>query len=285
MSKKMQTIKTGAEFVSVDREMSRDNVSFFHIPINQRYEEKESNSLYPPDGRMRHWYNPNHDDAYMRAGKSNADTYRKSFEKHFGELKEGDKMMELGCSSGRMIRWFEPEASRGVDVWGVDIDGPAISWAQQNLPSNLNFFMNTTLPHLPFRDDSFNFIYAESVFTHIGELADAWLLELTRVMNKDRGPAILSINDDHAKKTLEKLYPDLDSLPPHKFVGSRTAIKIKKDIKEPFGKLVFNNSPFFTGVWYSNEFILSRLEKIFDVVQIIPGFHGMYQTAYVLKIK
>jgi SAM-dependent methyltransferase len=256
-----------------------------HISLNSG-KEKESNSICPPDGRMRHWYNLNHDDLYIYQASINAETYRKSFEKHLGELKEGDKIMEFGCSSGRLIRWFEPEASRGVDVWVVDIDGPAITWAQQNLPSNLNFFMNTTSPHLPFRDDSFNFIFAESVFTHIAELADAWLLELARVMNKDRGLAIISINDERAIENLEKINPPkYNEMGKCIYTGPRKALGLIKDLKEPFGKLTFNEGPWQTGVWYSNEFILSRLNKIFDIIEIIPYYHSMYQTAYILKIK
>jgi len=256
-----------------------------HISFNSE-NEKESNSICPQNGRMRHWYNLDHDEHYMEGGSINADVYRKSFEKHFGELKEGDKIMEFGCSSGRLIRWFEPEASRGVDVWGVDIDGPAIAWAQQNLPSNLNFFMNTTLPHLPFRDDSLNFIFAESVFTHIGELADAWLLELARVMNKDRGLAIISINDQYALDEVKRLNPEeTDENSNKKYTGPLKALRLIKDLKDPFGKLTFNDGPWLTGVWYSNEFILSRLNKIFNIIEIIPKYHGMYQTAYLLSIK
>ena len=276
----MGELSTSSASLFINDGKEIDNVS-----INSS-NERESNSLCPPNGRMRHWYSYGKDGKYMAGGSLNADVYRKSFEKHFGELKEGDKIMELGCSSGRMIRWFEPEASRGVDVWGCDIDGPAIAWAQQNLPSNLNFFMNTTAPHLPFRDNSFNFIFAESVFTHIAELADAWLLELARVMNKDRGLAILSINDEYAYDEFERLDPaPIGETGNKRFTGPQKARKLIKDLKEPLGKLTFTDGPWLTGVWYSNEFILSRLNKIFNIIEIIPKYHGMYQTAYLLSIK
>jgi len=70
-----------------------------------------------------------------------------------------------------------------------------------------------------------------------------------------------------------------------KYTGPLKALRLIKDLKDPFGKLTFNDGPWLTGVWYSNEFILSRLNKIFNIIEIIPKYHGMYQTAYLLSIK
>ena len=38
------------------------------------------------------------------------------------------------------------------------------------------------MPHLPFEDRHFGFVYAGSVFTHIDDLADAWFAELRRIL-------------------------------------------------------------------------------------------------------
>ena len=46
----------------------------------------------------------------------------------------------------------------------------------------MNFATVTTAPHLPFADGYFDFAYCSSVFTHISDLADAWLLELRRIV-------------------------------------------------------------------------------------------------------
>lgn len=76
-----------------------------------------------------------------------------------------------------MIRWLTKEAKAG-EVWGVDIAGSHILWCQQNLPAPFKFATTTSFPHLPFEDNYFDLIYAGSVFTHIADLAESWLLEL-----------------------------------------------------------------------------------------------------------
>jgi len=37
---------------------------------------------------------------------------------------------------------------------------------------------------LPFEDSSFDLVYCGSVFTHVSDLADAWFLELRRILRK-----------------------------------------------------------------------------------------------------
>jgi ubiquinone/menaquinone biosynthesis C-methylase UbiE len=81
----------------------------------------------------------------------------------------GQRIMELGCAAGRMLRCFSEEA-KNSEVWGTDISSEHIIWCQQNLSPPFNFFTNTTAAHLPFPDSYFDLIYAGSVFTHISEL-------------------------------------------------------------------------------------------------------------------
>ena len=40
----------------------------------------------------------------------------------------------------------------------------------------------TAFPHLPFEDNTFTLIYAGSVFTHILQLMDAWVMEFPRIL-------------------------------------------------------------------------------------------------------
>jgi len=79
-----------------------------------------------------------------------------------------------------MIRWLARFAAE-CQIWGVDISARHIVSCQENLNPPFNFATVTTQPHLPFEDRYFDLIYCASVFTHIDDLADAWLLELKRV--------------------------------------------------------------------------------------------------------
>ncbi len=77
-----------------------------------------------------------------------------------------------------MLRWFP--GGDGTERWGCDIKGETIAWCQQHPSPPMHFVTTTTLPHLPFEDKYFDFVYCGSVFTHIIDLPDAWFLELRR---------------------------------------------------------------------------------------------------------
>jgi SAM-dependent methyltransferase len=94
--------------------------------------------------------------------------------------KSGD-IFELGCADGRMLRWLEPFAA-DREIWGSDIDAGRILWCKQHLSPPFRFLTNTIVPHLPFEERKFGFIFAGSVFSHIDDLADAWLAELRRIL-------------------------------------------------------------------------------------------------------
>lgn len=78
---------------------------------------------------------------------------------------------------------------------GVDIAGSPIVWCQQHLQPPFKFVTTTSLPHLPFEDRHFDLVYAGSVFTHIADLADAWLLELRRIV-RPGGIVFLTVHDN-----------------------------------------------------------------------------------------
>ena len=95
-------------------------------------------------------------------------------------IQPGYRILDFGCGAGRMIRFFDDLAEE-CEIWGVDIVAEYIIWCQQHLSPPFRFATSTTFPHLPFEDRYFDFIYCASIFTHIADLADAWLLELRRV--------------------------------------------------------------------------------------------------------
>ena len=101
-----------------------------------------------------------------------------------------------------MLRWFGDVASQG-EAWGVDINASAIYWCQRHLNPPFKFVTATTFPHLPFEDSSFDLIYAGSVFTHITDLADGWLLELRRIV-RPGGKLYLSVFNKTTVKELAR---------------------------------------------------------------------------------
>jgi ubiquinone/menaquinone biosynthesis C-methylase UbiE len=97
------------------------------------------------------------------------------------ELAPGSRVLDFGCAAAPMLRTLR--ATRpDLELWGCDIDPLATDWCRRHLPDAFRVFTNTTAPHLPIPDATFDLIYAGSVFTHILHIADAWLLELARIL-------------------------------------------------------------------------------------------------------
>jgi ubiquinone/menaquinone biosynthesis C-methylase UbiE len=128
---------------------------------------------------------------FLNSGKVDVDKMKKILDSSGFRVQDGNRVLDLGCASGRMIRWLDEVAGR-CEVWGVDISAHHIIWCQEQLSPPFNFVTVTTMPHLPFEDGYFDLIYCGSVFTHISDLADAWLLELKRIMRPGENATSLS---------------------------------------------------------------------------------------------
>lgn len=116
-------------------------------------------------------------EAYLDSGKRHVEAMRALLSQH--GWTSGGRVLDFGCGAGRMTRWLLADA-KIAEIWGTDISAEHITWCKQHL-SPFHFVTTTTLPHLPFEDHTFGLIYAGSVFSHIDDLADAWLLELRRI--------------------------------------------------------------------------------------------------------
>jgi SAM-dependent methyltransferase len=132
---------------------------------------------------------------YLEMGKKFVDAMQAILRPNGGTLEPGQRILDFGCASGIMIRWLRDLAEAG-EVWGVDISERHTYWCQQHLSPPFYFSTSTSFPHLPFEDGFFDFIYAGSVFTHIADLSEMWLLELKRI-TRPGGRLYLTIHDEH----------------------------------------------------------------------------------------
>lgn len=133
-------------------------------------------------------------EVYLASGELHASTIARAVAEHGLVVGEAHRVLEFGCGYGRVLRWW-PAVAPGAEVWGVDLDAKRIAWARAHLPASFRLSTCTTLPHLPFPDDSFDLVYACSVIPHISELGDAWVLELRRVL-RPGGLAYLTVYDE-----------------------------------------------------------------------------------------
>jgi SAM-dependent methyltransferase len=96
---------------------------------------------------------------------------------------DGKRVLDFGCGAGRTLRHFQEEA-RVAEFYGCDIDRPSIAWLLENMSPPFHAVQNDEVPPLPLESDSFDLIYAISVFTHISDHWSAWLVELHRLLRE-----------------------------------------------------------------------------------------------------
>lgn len=90
-------------------------------------------------------------------------------------------ILDFGSGCGRVIRALAGNLP-DTKLFGTDIDPEAIAWCQANYGRFGSFSTCPHEPPTPYSDNSFDFIYGISVFTHLPEdLQFKWLQELRRI--------------------------------------------------------------------------------------------------------
>jgi len=100
----------------------------------------------------------------------------------FKDLKEGEKVLDLGCGNGRWYRVFK---DKKIDYFGVDNSGKLIEIAKENFPE-AKFFVGDAL-NLPFPENFFDKVYSIALLHHIPseEFRIKVLNEAKRVLKKE----------------------------------------------------------------------------------------------------
>jgi ubiquinone/menaquinone biosynthesis C-methylase UbiE len=225
--------------------------------------------LPTPPERLWLAYGPTIED-YLKSGKSHVDRMRSLLADSGFSFDQGMRVMEFGCAAGRMLRWLDDVADR-CEIWGTDISGDHIVWCKQYLRPPFHFFITTTTPHLPFADGYFDLIYAGSVFSHIDDLADTWLLELRRIL-KPGGRLFITVCDNDTVRIHTNDGSDL----------GRT-LACHKDFYQNNDYAMFTIGRFMRSiVFYDKDYLARLVAPMFDVVSITPEAYGS-QTGVLLR--
>jgi SAM-dependent methyltransferase len=171
--------------------------------LHNRNAPSDRNGLVLPSPRLR----------VLVAGTAEVDVFVRTGEVHAGYLRELlaragrpirglDSILDFGCGCGRIARWFSDLPRTQIN--GCDYNDALVAWCRQNLA-----FMHTSktalYPPLPYADESFDFLYAYSVFTHLSvNLTDLWMRELRRVV-KPGGLVWFTV---HGESYSERLLPE-----------------------------------------------------------------------------
>ncbi|WP_417815455.1 class I SAM-dependent methyltransferase [Thalassospira alkalitolerans] len=81
---------------------------------------------------------------------------------HFG-LKKGDKILELGCAKGFILKDFH---DLGYQVQGIDLSQYAVSHAHEDVKNNI---ICADCTSIPFENNEFDFVFSKEMLPHLDE--------------------------------------------------------------------------------------------------------------------
>jgi SAM-dependent methyltransferase len=199
-------------------------------------------------------------------------------------LRADQRFLDFGCASGRVLRHFHL-ARLGLTLYGVDLALQNVGWAREHLPPSISVVQGTALPSLPFEDNSLDFVYAGSVFTHIADFEEAWLLEIRRVM-KPGGLAFLTYHPERVWRDLRDpshVIRQIVSATPHR-LDPLGLEPIPDEIFEesmPAERVVLVNLAYpvnNTNLIHSDRWIDERWGRFFAIEKIVERCHGGQQN-------
>jgi SAM-dependent methyltransferase len=174
----------------------------YSVPVYRKQAIRQPDEMLPIPPRRPFWANYcTSVDTWLQSGKDDTDTMRRLLLESAFEIEQSRKILELGVAGGRLIRHLR-DLTPNTEIWGVDIWASAVRWCQEHLSPPFHFATTTVVPHLPFADQTFDLVYAGSVFTHLDDLAEAWFLELRRILEIG-GRLYFTVNDRHAVSIFE----------------------------------------------------------------------------------
>ena len=248
----------------------------FHMNLAKAryYDWKDSqNPAYipVPPARLRHRVHGSLDkESFLRTGGILAQNIRDLCAMVGRDIYSFEHILDFGCGSGRVISNFYdiPESCR---LYGTDIDSELVSWCKKYLP-HIRCSTNGYKPPLPFAPNTFDLIYAISVFTHLDEeFQHAWLGELRRIA-KLGATIILTVHGEYCINELASSY--------RKQIHSHGFLFVTRAT----GRLKLDRLPdFYQTAYHTQEYVRREWSAYFDVVHYLERGINNHQDAVILK--
>lgn len=183
-----------------------------------------------------------------------------------------DSILDWGCGSGRMLRYFPETALQKLT--GIDIDAEAIDWCRQAFPQS-RFVTVSPDPPTPFPPEIFDLIYANSVLTHLRQKDHLdWLRELFRLARRG-GVLLLTTAGERSwwgRNFPSNRYLEWRVTRSGFYEGGRNTNLDEIGIGE-----------YYRNVFISADYISRTWSQYFDIIDFIPAGIGNLQDLTILK--
>lgn len=149
---------------------------------NRAFRSEYPDVNLPKDDIMYETFNLNYR-KYFEGGRKTAKEILSHFQKA-SKKDYPDSILDWGCGPGRVIRHMPELLPSATKVVGSDFNGETIEWCQQQIP-NIEFVQNALMPPIQLKDESIEWVYCISVFTHLSRDAHhAWIQEIYRILQR-----------------------------------------------------------------------------------------------------
>jgi SAM-dependent methyltransferase len=248
----------------------------FHLKLtlawlNDWKDRKDPTAIPVPPARLRHRVHGSLDkESFLLVGKTLANNIHNLCKIVDRDIYSFHQVLDFGCGSGRVIRNFQ-DAPSSCQLYGTDIDSELVRWCEKNLPL-IRWSVNGFHPPLSYADNSFDLIYAISVFTHLDEkFQHAWLKELHRIA-MPTAIIILSVHGEYCIKTLSPAIQSQIHSNGFMFVTGAT------------GKLKLDKLPdFYQTAFHTKGYIYREWTKYFEVAHYVDRGINNHQDAVILR--
>jgi SAM-dependent methyltransferase len=117
---------------------------------------------------------------FLRGGLSASEAIRGMVARNGGGMAKMKAVLDFGCGVGRIMRHWK--GIKGPRFCGTDYNPRLVEWCRNNLKF-AEFRTNTLDGPLSYDPETFDLVYAFSVFTHLTEpLQRHWMGELRRIL-------------------------------------------------------------------------------------------------------
>lgn len=238
---------------------TRDRANRLEVHINQLYSMlllRHQISAIPPahlQTRVSGYYNDFFGHGQSLINQLNAGLMAAGEERTLAQF---DHILDFGCGCGRTLIPLAMHSANPSGLHGVDIDPEAVTWLAESYPQIGSVKLNAAWPAMLHEQETFDVVYAISVFTHLPEdMEQAWLADISRVSRKG-GYALLTV---HGNAFFHHLTP-------------RAVQQVQQDgfFYASADTLTDGLPEYYRNSYHTERYIQERWSQHFDVVKVIP---------------